>query len=226
MASDEVEPIDLHISINSLFLLLCTALLPLVLIGIALFYSGLTQRRSAFTMLAVPILISPLIVLDWYIWGYSLCYSEASNLYIGNLNYAVLRQLKHSINQTYTSSRGQVLVMNHFLFNLLFKLICAAFTFPGCISERGRVLPMMLFVFIWSVIIYNPVTYWFWNPNGWLYKMDVLDFAGGNCIHIVCGFTCLAYSYILGPRNPKALYNYRHSNTGYIVVGTFLLLCG
>lgn len=226
MTSARVESVDLDTSINSLYLLLCTGLLPLVVIGIALFYSGLTQRRSAFTMLAIPVLISPIIVLDWYIWGYSLCYGTASNKYIGSLKYAVLRQLKHSIKETYTNTRGSVLLMNHFLFNMLFKVICAAFTFPGCIAERGRILPMMLFVFIWSVIIYNPVTYWFWNSNGWLYKMDVLDFAGGNCIHIVCGFTCLAYSYILGPRNPKALYNYRHSNTGYIVIGTFLLMCG
>ncbi|KAI5969959.1 hypothetical protein CANMA_000999 [Candida margitis] len=226
MSSVGVESVGLETGINSLYLLLCTGLLPLVLIGIALFYSGLTQRRSAFTMLAVPILISPIIILDWYIWGYSLCYATASNKFIGSLKFAVLRQLKHSMKQTYTNTRGSVLVMNHFLFNLVFKLICGAFTFPGCIAERGRVLPMLLFAFIWSVIIYNPVTYWFWNVNGWLYKMDVLDFAGGNCIHIVCGFTCLAYSYILGPRNPKALYNYRHSNTGYLVVGTFLLTSG
>lgn len=226
MASVGAESVNLDVSINSLYLLLCTGLLPLVIIGIALFYSGLTQRRSAFTMLSVPVLISPIIILDWYIWGYSLCYATASNKYIGSLKYAVLRQLKHSAKETYTNTRGSVLVMNHFLFNLLFKIICGAFTFPGCIAERGRVLPMLVFVCIWSVIIYNPVTYWFWNSNGWLYKMDVLDFAGGNCIHIVCGFTCLAYSYILGPRNPKALYNYRHANTGYIVVGTLLLLCG
>ncbi|KAF6057987.1 Ammonium Transporter family protein [Candida parapsilosis] len=96
MASVGAESVNLDVSINSLYLLLCTGLLPLVIIGIALFYSGLTQRRSAFTMLSVPVLISPIIILDWYIWGYSLCYATASNKYIGSLKYAVLRQLKHS----------------------------------------------------------------------------------------------------------------------------------
>jgi Amt family ammonium transporter len=89
---------------------------------------------------------------------------------------------------------------------------------------------MFLFVFIWSTIIYNPVTYWFWNTNGWLSvdlgRLPVLDFAGGNCIHIVSGFTCLAYSYILGPRNPKLLYNYRNANTGHILLGTFFVFFG
>lgn len=74
------------------------------------------------------------------------------------------------------------------------------------------------------------MSYWFWNRDGWLSiergQLPVLDFAGGNCIHIVSGFTALAYSYILGPRNPKLLYNYRSSNNGYILIGTFLLTFG
>ncbi|CAK9435507.1 uncharacterized protein LODBEIA_P02340 [Lodderomyces beijingensis] len=220
------EPLDLTTSVNSLYMLLCTSLLPLVVIGVALFYSGLTQRRSALTMFAVPILTSPMIIIDWFIWGYSLCFSEASNEFIGNLNYVVLRQIQGSFSQEFTNTRGSVLIINHFLFNMLFKVICCALTFPGCIAERGRIMPMLLFVFVWSVIIYNPVTYWFWSENGWLARMHVLDFAGGNCIHIVSGFTCLAYSYILGPRNPKLLSEYRHSNTGYIIVGTFLVFFG
>ncbi|KAI5964569.1 uncharacterized protein KGF55_001638 [Candida pseudojiufengensis] len=226
MSSDGRETVDYRTSINSLYMLFCTSLLPLVVIGIAFFYSGLTQRRSAMTMFAIPLLITPMIILDWYIWGYSLCYAATSNGFIGSLKYAVLRQIKGTMKQEFTNRRGNVLVINHFLFNMFFKIICAALTFPGCIAERGRILPMLLFLFIWSVIIYNPVTYWFWSDNGWLLKMDVLDFAGGNCVHIVSGFTALAYSYILGIRNPKILYNYRNANTGHVMIGTFLVLCG
>ncbi|KAK6202792.1 putative ammonium transporter [Scheffersomyces amazonensis] len=230
MASDIIDLIDVKTGLNALYMLYCTALLPLCIIGIAYFYSGLTQRRSSLTMFALPVFLIPFIFVDYFIWGYSLCYSSSSNRFIGNLNFAVLRNLKDSALAIYSNSRGNVLIVNHFLFNCLFKTICAALTFPGCIAERGRLLPMLVFLFFWSCIIYNPITYWFWNVNGWLSvdlgKLPVLDFAGGNCIHIVSGFTCLAYSYILGPRNPKLLYNYRNINTGYIVIGTFFITCG
>ncbi|EGW35155.1 ammonium transporter [Spathaspora passalidarum NRRL Y-27907] len=226
----DFKEIDVRTAINALYMIFCTALLPIVVIGIAFFYSGLTQRRSSLTMFAIPILLLPLIFIDWFIWGYSLSYSASANHFIGNLNFAVLRQLRNSITLVFTNTRGEILVLNHFLFNGFFKVICAALTMPGCIAERGRIIPMLVFLFFWSAMIYNPVTYWFWNSNGWLSidldNLPVLDFAGGNCIHIVGGFTCLAYSYILGPRNPKILYNYRNINTGHIIFGTFCILSG
>ncbi|ODV80850.1 putative ammonium transporter [Suhomyces tanzawaensis NRRL Y-17324] len=227
MEGDSLDYVD---SINALFMLFCTSLLPLVVIGIGFFYSGLTQRRASLTMFALPLLLTPLIFIDWFIWGYSLCYSSSSNRFIGNLKFAVLRQLRDPEEAFYTASRGTILGLNHFLFNGFFKVICAAITFPGCVAERGRLIPMGVFLFFWSAIIYNPVTYWFWNHSGWLSielgKLPVLDFAGGTCVHIVSGFTTLAYSYILGPRNPKLLYNYRNSNTGYAVLGSFFVTCG
>lgn len=219
-----------ELAINSLYMLFCTSLLFFVLIGISLFYSGLIQRRSALVQLALPTLLTPAIFLEWYFWGYSLCYSSSSNKFIGNLSFAALHHLKKSAVLVYSTPRGDILSINHFLFNAMFKVICVGFTFPGCIAERGRIMPMLLFIFCWSTIIYNPVTYWFWNRNGWLStelnELPVLDFAGGNCIHIVSGFTGLAYSYILGPRNSKILYNYRSSSNGLILIGSFFLTFG
>ncbi|KAK6464552.1 putative ammonium transporter [Scheffersomyces coipomensis] len=230
MAQDIIDLIDVKTGLNALYMLYCTALLPLCVIGIAYFYAGLTQRRSSLTMFALPVWLVPFVFLDYFIWSYSLCYSSSSNRFIGNLDFTVLRNVRDNALLMYNTSRGDILVINHFLFNSLFKIICVGLTFPGCIAERGRILPMLVFLFFWSCMIYNPVTYWFWNANGWLSvnldRLPVLDFAGGNCIHVVSGFTCLAYSYILGPRNPKLLYNYRNINTGYIVIGTFLVACG
>lgn len=118
----------------------------------------------------------------------------------------------------------------HFLFNGHIKLTCVALTFPACAAERGRLVPMMVFVFLWSAIVYNPVVFWFWNDNGWmsvpLGKIPVLDFAGGNCVHVVSGFTAMAYSYYIGPRNPRILNEYRSSNHSYVVLGLFFMLMG
>lgn len=226
------EDIDLSptIAVNSLYMLGCTTGVAFVVLGISIFYSGFTQRRSSLTMLVLPLILTPFVFIDWFIWGYSLCYASSSNHFIGNLNFTVLRHLRHSVTELYTTSRGQILSVNHFLFNGMMKVVCVALTFPGCIAERGRVFPMFVFCFLWSAIIYDPVTYWFWNRQGWLSvefdKHPVLDFAGGNCIHIVSGCTALAYSYILGPRNPKILIDYRSSNMAFSGIGMFIVLLG
>lgn len=222
--------LDLRLSVNALYMICCCFLLAMIILGISLFYSGLSQKSSSLTMLALPIFVTPLIMIDWFIWGYSLCYSSTSNNFIGSLRFVVMNHLKDDKNKLYDTPRGDILSITHFLFNGLMKVVCAALTFPSCIAERGRVLPMIVFLFLWSAMIYNPVTYWFWNKQGWLsvglYKYGALDFAGGNCIHVVSGFTALAYSYLLGPRNPKTLYNYQYSNVGYIAVGTIFVTVG
>lgn len=221
---------DFQTAIDSLFMMVCCLMLFLVILGVSIFYSGLIQRRSSFTMLAIPLLLSAFAFLDWFIWGYSLCYSSASNRYIGNLKFVVLSHLTNENNLIYTTPRGDILSIIHFLFNGLMKLLCIALTFPSCLAERGRVMPMLIFVFFWSALVYNPVAYWFWNRNGWLSphlkSVPVLDFAGGNCIHVVSGFTALAYSYYLGPRNTKLLLNYRSSSNSNMIIGMCFIVFG
>lgn len=222
--------ISTELAINSLYMMYSTLLLVFIVVGISMFYSGLTQRRSSFTMLGMPIIICAILFLDWYIWGYSLCYSSSSNRFIGSLKFVVLNHLKEPLEKVYSTQRGDILAVIHFLFNGFMKLICAALTFPACAAERGRIIPMMVFIFFWSIIIYNPVNYWLWNRNGWLSpqlnKLPVLDFAGGTCIHIVSGFTALAYSYYIGPRNPELVRNYRSSNNNLALLGLVFILFG
>lgn len=222
--------LDISTAVDSLFMLVCTYLLLCMVLGMSIFYSGLIQRRSSFTIFLIPILVVAGIFLDWFIWGYSLCYSLSSNRFIGNLGFAVLRQLRDPQQRIYTTPRGEILSILHFLFNGLLKAICAVITFPGCAAERGRLLPMFVFIFCWSVIVYNPISYWYWNQNGWLStqlnRLPVLDFAGGTCIHVVSGFTALAYSYILGPRNPEMVADYRSSNNSFMIIGMCILLVG
>lgn len=221
---------DQELALDSFFILFCTFLLLWTILGISLFYSGLTQRRSSFTLLAAAPLFYAFILLDWYIWSYSLCYSPSNNRFIGGLDYAVLRHLNDPGYYTFASPRGNVASVVHFLFNGHIKLTCVALTFPACAAERGRLIPMLVFLFFWSTIIYNPVAFWFWNDMGWLSvtlgKLPVLDFAGGNCVHVVSGFTALAYSFYIGPRNPKILSEYRSSNHSYVVIGLLFMLMG
>ena len=61
-------------------------------------------------------------------------------------------------------------------------------------------LPSVVFMFVWTTIIYDPIACWTWNSAGWVFKMGGLDFAGGTPVHISSGCAALAYSVMLGKR--------------------------
>ena len=74
----------------------------------------------------------------------------------------------------------------------------------GAVAERGRILPCMAFIFIWTTLVYDPIVAWTWNTNGWAYKLPVLDFAGGTPVHVSSGAAALAYSFMLDAREDKS----------------------
>ena len=98
----------------------------------------------------------------------------------------------------------------------------------GALFERGRILPCIIFIFIWTTLVYDPIACWTWNPAGWVYKHGGLDFAGGTPVHIASGSAGVAYSYVLGQRSGYGTQklNYRPHNVTHIVVGTVFLWVG
>ena len=98
----------------------------------------------------------------------------------------------------------------------------------GAVSERGRMFPCVIFMFVWSTLVYDPIACWTWNPNGWSYRLGGLDFAGGTPVHISSGTAALAYSYMLGKRSGHGTHalNYRPHNVTHIVIGTVFLWVG
>lgn len=85
-------------------------------------------------------------------------------------------------------------------------------------------LPCIIFMFVWSTLVYDPIACWTWNPSGWLARLGVDDLAGGLVIHVTSGSAALAYSLVLGPR--KGQLNYRPHNVTHIVIGTVFLWIG
>jgi ammonium transporter, Amt family len=98
----------------------------------------------------------------------------------------------------------------------------------GAMAERGRLGPTLLFVFIWSTLVYDPIACWTWNANGWSHQLGVLDFAGGTVVHISSGSAALAISIFLGQRHGfgTELVGYKPHNTSYVVLGTALMWFG
>lgn len=140
---------------------------------------------------------SPLIRADplWFFWGYSLVFSKtATNGFIGNLDHIGLRGV--------LAQRSAESDVPDILF-ALFQGMFASFTpalIIGATAERGRILPCMIFLFLWATLVYDPLAYWTWNPNGWADSHGVLDFAGGTPVHISSGGAAAAYSFLLKSR--------------------------
>jgi Amt family ammonium transporter len=96
----------------------------------------------------------------------------------------------------------------------------------GGLAERGRVLPAMVFTFMWTTFVYCPLAYWAWSPGGWAFKLGVLDFAGGGPVEIGSGVGGLAFSWVLGRRHPKELHNSRPYSVSFVTLGTLILWFG
>ena len=102
----------------------------------------------------------------------------------------------------------------------------------GGAMERGRLMPSCVFIFIWSTIVYDPIACWTWNPNGWLFKLGSLDFAGGGPVHIASGSAALAYAIILGRRRDhkgqicSKVPSYRPHNVSMVIIGIVFLWFG
>ncbi|PHH75260.1 hypothetical protein CDD80_2506 [Ophiocordyceps camponoti-rufipedis] len=204
------------------FILLCSCLVLLMVPGVAFLYSGLARRKSALSMLWVVVMSLSVIVFQWYFWGFSLAFSQSSaNAFIGDVSLVGLRGVLAR------PSPGSPLVpaLLYALYQMMFCAVTAAIT-VGAVAERGRVVPAMVFIFVWATLVYCPLAYWVWNANGWAMRRGVLDYAGGVPVEIGSGVSALAYSWVLGRRNDKLMANFRPHNVSLIGLGTVLLWFG
>ncbi|KAI2467759.1 ammonium transporter [Annulohypoxylon bovei var. microspora] len=200
-----------------------TALVLLMIPGVGFFYSGLARRKSALSLIWLSVMATAVTTFQWFFWGYSLTFSHTASSYIGDLT-----------NIGFKDVLGQPSVGSTRIPDLLFAVYQGMFSAitvalaTGAVAERGRMLPCVIFMFIWSTIIYDPIACWTWNPAGWSNKMGGLDFAGGTPVHIASGTAALAYSMMLGKRRGHGTHelNYRPHNVTHIVIGTVFLWVG
>jgi Amt family ammonium transporter len=144
--------------------------------GIGFLYSGLARRKSALAMIWAALGASAVVNFQWYLWGYSLAFSPTGTSgYIGNLASVGLRNVLGN------PSPGSPLIpeLLYSFYQMQFCAVTAAIT-SGAIAERGRLIPMMVFIFFWATLVYCPIACWVWNINGWAFKYGVLDYAGGT----------------------------------------------
>ncbi|KAH8675618.1 ammonium transporter [Xylariales sp. PMI_506] len=205
------------------WMITATALVLLMIPGVGFFYSGLARRKSALSLIWLSVMATAVTTFQWFFWGYSLTFSHTAGPFIGDLtNFAFRNVLAQP---SVGSSRIPDLLFA--VYQGMFSAITVALA-TGAVAERGRMLPCVIFMFIWATVVYDPIACWTWNTSGWSNKMGGLDFAGGTPVHIASGCAALAYSMMLGKRRGHGTHelNYRPHNVTHIVIGTVFLWVG
>ncbi|KAI8141165.1 ammonium transporter AmtB-like domain-containing protein [Fennellomyces sp. T-0311] len=207
------------------FVLICMGLVWLMIPGIGYFYSGMARSKNALSLIMCCLLSLVVVTIQWFIWGYSLTFSEGASVFIGNLDNAFFRGVLGD--PSIGSDKIPAIVFA--IFQCMFAALTPALAI-GSAAERARLLPMMIFIFIWSTIVYDPIACWTWNPKGWSAKLGGLDFAGGTPVHIASGFASLAYAIILGKRRGHGSITqgeeFKPHNMSNVVLGTAFLWFG
>lgn len=201
---------------NIAFLVWASFSIFLMVQGVSLFYSGLSKRKSALTQAALSLIITAVVQIQWFVWGYSLSFARNASKFIGTLQFAGLHNL--------TRDFGSIPELGNALFQGMLGCLTAVL-FVGSIADRARIAPLVVFIFIWSTIVYDPIACWTWNSNGWGSVLGYIDYAGGTPVHICAGMTALAYSFMIGKKYEEPDLHRPHS-TIFVVIGTFFMWVG
>ncbi|KAF8327995.1 ammonium transporter [Amanita rubescens] len=205
------------------FVLISTVLVFIMIPGVGFFYSGLLRRKNALSMIHMSMVSVAVVTFQWFWWGYSLAFSDTASAFIGDLRYFALKNVLAQ--QSVASPKIPAILFC--IYQLMFAAITPCIA-CGAIAERGRMGPLIVFIFVWSTLVYDPIACWTWNPHGWSAKLGGLDFAGGTPVHISSGTAALAISIYLGKRRGYGTDRlaYRPQNVSYVILGTVFLWFG
>ncbi|WP_296510530.1 ammonium transporter [Rhodoferax sp.] len=215
-------------SADTAWMMTSTALVLLMTLpGIALFYGGMVRKKSVINTMASVVAVAALLSLLWFAVGYSLAFTPGSAWLGGTerLWFSGLGYLKEAGMVAVSHVAPNIPESVYAMFQLTFFIITGALI-VGALVERMRFSAMLLFIGMWSVVVYAPIAHWVWEPGGWLVQMGVLDFAGGAVVHINAGVSGLVCAYMLGARKGYGKEPFEPFNLGLTMVGAGLLWVG
>lgn len=208
---------------DTAFVLISAALVMLMTPGLALFYGGMVRVKSALNMLMMSFISLGVVTVLWVLYGYSLTFGgDIGAGLLGNLDLIGLRGISAD---TLTGGEEGVPVLAFAAFQLMFAVLTPALM-SGALADRVRFTGWTLFVALWATAVYFPVAHWVWNTEGWLYKLEVIDFAGGTAVHINAGVGALAAVLVAGRRIGFRKDPMRPHNLPLVVLGAALLWFG
>lgn len=201
------------------WLLISSALVFIMTPGLAFFYGGLVKRKNVINMMMSSAIIMGVGSVMWVLVGFSLSFSGDLGGVIGDLRWAGL-----NFNTFTDTTLPYPNTLAFAIFQMMFAIIAPALI-TGAIAERMKFASLVLFMVLWSLIVYYPLAHMVWG-GGYLFRIGSVDFAGGNVVHISSGVSALVLSILLGKRKNLGKAPYHPHNIPFVFLGASLLWFG
>ena len=205
---------------DTAWMLVSTALVLLMTPALAFFYGGLVRSRHVLNTMMMSVVSLGVVGVLWAVVGYSLAFAPGSP-YLGGLSRVFLRGVG---TEGFGPAGDQIPHLLYMCYQGTFAIITAALI-SGAIVERMRFPSYVIFITMWSLLVYSPVAHWVWG-GGWLATMGALDFAGGTVVHVNAGAAALVAAYMVGPRRDYPSGSILPHNIPFTLLGAGLLWFG
>ena len=217
---------------DTAWMLASTALVLMMTVpGLALFYAGMVRKKNVLATMMQSFSICALVTVLWFVVGYSIAFTNGSP-YLGDFTRLFLNGIGAAWDKPFTLAAGTdaasattIPETAFMMFQMTFAIITPGLI-AGAFADRMKFSAMMLFMGLWSVLVYSPVAHWVFNPLGWIAAQGAADFAGGTVVHINAGVAGLVCALVLGKRIGYGHENMAPFNLAFAVVGASLLWVG
>ena len=218
---------------NTAWVLASAALVLFMTPGLAFFYGGMVRGKNVLGMLMQNFFCMGLVSIIWVLVGFSLAFGDAGD-WIGNFDFAGLKdvaQLAPAVEggSTLPGYVGDfaltIPVIAFCAYQMMFAIITPALI-TGATADRMKFAGWVVFLALWSVLVYSPVAHWVFSPEGWLFKEGAIDFAGGTVVHINAGIAALAVVLVLGKRRGWPKETMAPHSLPWTLIGTGILWFG
>jgi ammonium transporter, Amt family len=207
---------------DTAFMLVSAALVMLMTPGLAFFYGGMVRPKNVLGTMMQSFMAVAIISVQWIVIGYSLGFGPDKGHVIGGLEWIGLRGVDMTPNPDYAATIPHQAYM---IYQCMFAIITPALI-TGAIAERMRFKTYLVFMLLWSTLVYDPIAHWVWGAGGWLHNMGALDFAGGTVVHISSGVSALVAALMIGRRRGYPDTPMPPHNLPYTLLGAGLLWFG
>ncbi len=205
---------------DTAFILMCAALVLFMTPGLALFYGGLVRSKNVLSTTMHSFFAMGLISVIWVLVGYTIAFGSTD----GPLG-ALIGSFDHvGLAGTLGDVTGSIPTPVFAMFQGMFAIITAGLI-TGAFAERIRFSAYVIFIALWSVIVYAPLAHWVWG-GGWLMERGALDFAGGTVVHIASAAAAFAGAIALGRRKGFGSAEFKPHNIPMTVLGAGILWFG
>lgn len=189
--------------------------------GLAFFYGGMVRKKNVISTMLQSFISMAVISIIWVVVGFSLAFGDSIGGIIGNP--ATYFMMDDILAQKPWSLAPTIPLVLFCFFQLKFAIITPALI-TGAFAERIRFSSYVLFIVLWSLLIYSPLAHVTWHPEGLFFGLGVLDFAGGTVVHMSAGWAALAAALFLRRRSEAT--GLEPARITYVMLGTGLLWFG